>query len=53
VHLAGSGPAVFALIDDPAEREGLARAAREAGARTFAVASVSAAEGLALEVATG
>ena len=53
VHLAGSGPALFALIDDPAERERLARTAREAGARAFAATSVPAAEALALEVATG
>jgi 4-diphosphocytidyl-2C-methyl-D-erythritol kinase len=53
VHLAGSGPAVFALIDDPAEREHLASAATEAGARAFAATSVPAAETLTMEVATG
>jgi len=53
VHLAGSGPALFVLIDDPRQREQLARAAAEAGARAFVAASAPAAEVLALEVSTG
>ena len=53
VHLAGSGPAVFALADDATKRERLTRAAAEAGARAFVVASVPAAEAVALEMATG
>ena len=53
VHLAGSGPALFALVDNATERERLSRAAAEAGAKAFAVASVPAANALALEVSTG
>jgi 4-diphosphocytidyl-2-C-methyl-D-erythritol kinase len=53
VHLAGSGPALFTLAEDATQRERLASAAAEAGARTFTATSVSAAEALTLEVATG
>jgi len=53
VHLAGSGPALFVLIDHATQRERLTRAAAEAGARAFVVASAPAAEALALEVSTG
>ena len=53
VHLAGSGPALFALIDNATQRERLTRAAAEAGAKAFAVASVPAADALALEVWSG
>jgi len=53
VHLAGSGPALFALADNATERERLTRAATETGARAFAVTTVPAAEALALEVSTG
>jgi 4-diphosphocytidyl-2-C-methyl-D-erythritol kinase len=53
VHLAGSGPALFALANDAAQRERLASAAVEAGARAFAASSVPAAEALSLEVSTG
>jgi 4-diphosphocytidyl-2-C-methyl-D-erythritol kinase len=53
VHLAGSGPAVFALASDETQRERLTSAAVEAGARAFAVTSVPAAEALTLEVSTG
>jgi 4-diphosphocytidyl-2-C-methyl-D-erythritol kinase len=53
VHLAGSGPALFALIDDTTERERLTRAAADAGAKAFAVASVPVANALALEVWSG
>jgi 4-diphosphocytidyl-2-C-methyl-D-erythritol kinase len=53
VHLAGSGPALFALAGDAAKRERLTSAAVEAGAKAFVVASVPAAEALTLEVSTG
>jgi len=53
VHLAGSGPALFMLAADAAQRERLASAAVEAGARAFVVATVPAAEALSLEVSTG
>jgi len=53
VHLAGSGPALFALVDNATERERLARAATEAGARAFAATTVPAASALTLEVSTG
>ena len=53
VHIAGSGPALFALAGDAAKRERLTSAAAEAGARAFVVATVPAAEALSLEVSTG
>jgi 4-diphosphocytidyl-2-C-methyl-D-erythritol kinase len=53
VHLAGSGPAMFALAEDAGHRERLTSAAVDAGARAFASTSVPAPETLALEVATG
>jgi 4-diphosphocytidyl-2-C-methyl-D-erythritol kinase len=53
VHLAGSGPALFALAEDAAQRERLAGAAAEAGARAFVATTVPAAEALALEVTAG
>ena len=53
VHIAGSGPALFALAGDAAKRERLTSAAAEAGARAFVVASVPAAKALTLEVSTG
>jgi 4-diphosphocytidyl-2-C-methyl-D-erythritol kinase len=53
VHLAGSGPALFALAEDAAQRERLAGAAAEVGARAFVATSVPAAEALVLEVVTG
>ena len=53
VHLAGSGPALFALVDNATERERLTRAAAEAGARVFVAASAPADQALALEVSTG
>ena len=53
VHLTGSGPALFALVDAPTERERLTRAAADAGARVLVAASAPAAQVLALEVSTG
>jgi 4-diphosphocytidyl-2-C-methyl-D-erythritol kinase len=53
VHLAGSGPAMFALAEDAGHRERLTRAAVDAGARAFASTSVPASETLALEVTAG
>lgn len=53
VHLAGSGPALFALAGDATQRERLTRAAVGFGARAFVAASTPAAEALALEVFTG
>jgi 4-diphosphocytidyl-2-C-methyl-D-erythritol kinase len=53
VHLAGSGPAVFTPAGDAAQRERLARAAAQAGARAFVAATTTAAEAVALEVVTG
>jgi len=53
VHLAGSGPALFALAGDATRRERLAGAAADAGARAFVVATVPAVEALALEVSRG
>ena len=53
VHLAGSGPALFALVDNATERENLSRAAAEVGAKAFAAASVPAADAVGLEVAHG
>jgi 4-diphosphocytidyl-2-C-methyl-D-erythritol kinase len=53
VHLAGSGPALFALAEDAKQRERLARAAMEAGARAFAVASVPAGQVLAVQTSAG
>ena len=53
VHLTGSGPALFALVDAPTERERLTRAAADAGARVLVAASAPAAQALALEVSTG
>jgi 4-diphosphocytidyl-2-C-methyl-D-erythritol kinase len=53
VHLTGSGPALFALVDNPTERERLTRAAADAGARVLVAASAPAAQALALEVTTG
>ena len=53
VHLAGSGPALFALAEDAAQRERLAGAAVEAGATTFVAPTAPAAEALALEVTAG
>jgi len=53
VHLAGSGPALFALVDNATERERLTRAAAEAGAGVLVAASAPAAQALALEVSNG
>jgi len=53
VHLAGAGPALFALVDNATERERLTRAADQAGTKAFAVASLPAAQALALEVSPG
>jgi 4-diphosphocytidyl-2-C-methyl-D-erythritol kinase len=53
VHLAGSGPAVFTPASDAAQRERLAHAATQAGARAFVAATAPAAEAVALEVVTG
>jgi len=53
VHLAGSGPALFALVDNATERERLTRAAAEAGARVLVAASAPAPQALALEVSNG
>jgi 4-diphosphocytidyl-2-C-methyl-D-erythritol kinase len=53
VHLVGSGPALFAPVESPTERENLTRAAAEAGAKAFAVASALAADSVALEVSNG
>ena len=53
VHLAGSGPALFALAADATKRERLTRAAAAAGAKTFVVATAPAGRSLALEVSAG
>ena len=53
VHLAGSGPALFARAGDQTSRQHLTRAARDAGARAFVVATAPAAKAVALEVSTG
>ncbi len=53
VHLAGSGPALFALADDAATRERITRAAGEAGAKAFVTASAPAAETVALKLSAG
>ena len=53
VHLAGSGPALFTLAGDAAQRERLTRAAAQAGARAFVTATAPAAGAVALEVVTG
>ena len=53
VHLAGSGPALFTLAGDAAQRGRLTRAAVQAGARAFVAATAPAAEAVALEVVTG
>ena len=53
VHLAGSGPALFALVDNATERERLTRAAAETGAKVVAAANVPAVDALALEVPNG
>ena len=52
VHLAGSGPALFTLAGDAAQRGRLTRAAAQAGARAFVAATAPAAEAVALEVVT-
>ena len=51
VHLAGSGPALFALAADATRRERLIRAATAAGAKAFVVASAPATK--ATEVSGG
>jgi 4-diphosphocytidyl-2-C-methyl-D-erythritol kinase len=53
VHLAGSGPALFALTGGAAQRERLASAAAEAGAKAFVAATAPATEAVALEMVTG
>jgi 4-diphosphocytidyl-2-C-methyl-D-erythritol kinase len=53
VHLAGSGPSLFTLAADAAQRERLAGAALEAGARAFVAPTVPAPEARSLEVSTG
>lgn len=49
VHVAGSGPALFALIRDEEQRERLIQAATAAGARAFAASAIPAWEALSME----
>ncbi len=49
VHLAGSGPALFVLLRDEEQRERLARAAANAGARAFTATTILSSQALATE----
>jgi len=49
VHLAGSGPALFVLLRDEEQREPLARAAADAGAKAFAATTILSSQALAAE----
>jgi 4-diphosphocytidyl-2-C-methyl-D-erythritol kinase len=49
VHLAGSGPALFVLLRDEEQRERLARAAADAGAKAFAATTIPSSLALAVE----
>ena len=49
VHLAGSGPALFVLLRDEEQRERLARAAADGGAKAFAATTIVSSQALAVE----
>ncbi len=49
VHLVGSGPALFVVTRDDEHRERLAQAARDSGAKAFAVRTLPAAAALAMQ----
>ncbi len=49
VHLAGSGPALFVRLRNEDQRERLARAAADAGAKAFAATTILSSQALAVE----